>query len=1852
MANSIILELQNGIRLTGKSFGYDIPISGELVFQTGLTGYPESITDPSYAGQILVMTYPLIGNYGWPKPNLDNYGLDTTLESNQVAIKAIVVQEYIEEPNHWNCDITLSEWLKQNNVVGISGIDTRQLTKIIRKSGCCQARIYSSSNKCSNIPDFIDIGTLDLVKTVSINEPIMYNISTSISSLDNTITKPVLFFDCGAKNSQLRALLDRNIPVYRVPFDYFINIIKKSVDDLKELLDKYCGIFISNGPGNPERCYPVIEFISKIFYAKLKIPIFGICLGHQIMGLAAKFTIKKMRYGNRGHNIPVIGYQFDKTQIQDMLITSQNHGYCLEFEKSDIPTDDWLEFYKNANDNSNEGIFHKTLPYMSVQFHPEARGGPNDANFLFDYFYNIIQTYETSLDINPIYNLRPIKHFRNEITSGKVLILGSGGLSIGQAGEFDYSGSQAIKAYKEANMETILVNPNIATIQTSKGLADKIYYLPITPHFVEQIIAKEKPEFITLSFGGQTSLNCGIQLYDSGILDRYNVKVLGTSVESVKISEDRQRFKDALLTINIETPSSITVLEGNVDNAIEFANQVEYPVLVRAGFALGGQGSGFAHNDNELYNLVEKAFQISSSVIVDKSLSGWRELEYEIIRDATGAKIAICNMENLDPLGVHTGESIVVAPSQTLTDTEHQTLRTACFKIVDMLDIVGECNVQFAVCPSHQHSNTTKFKFYVIEMNARLSRSSALASKATGYPIAYIASHLSLNKNLIDLKNKMTLTSAFFEPSLDYVVVKIPRWDLSKFPQVSKLLGSHMKSVGEVMAIGRTFKEALQKGIRMVGDYPDGLVPQYKNKRILQPHSQRIIDVFTELYENSSDSSTNEILNSARDKIVRETGIDKWFINQISQLSLAYYEMQTHQQEFLTKDNILRMKQYGFCDKQIAIALQTTESIIHEFRTRHKIFPFVKQIDTVAGEFPCYTNYLYLSYNAAENDIISSNGTIVLGSGVYRIGSSVEFDWCSVSCVRELMKNGHTTIMVNNNPETVSTDYDEANRLYFEELTPEVVIDIYRFETASGIVLSMGGQSSNNIAMDLFRVNLNILGTHPEMIDMAENRYKFSRMLDTIGIAQPEWRELSSVDDAKSFCQDVGYPTLVRPSYVLSGAAMNVVHSEDDLERYLIDAKAVSSQYPVVISKFIENAKEIEVDAVAKDGNIVVLTISEHIENAGVHSGDATLILPAQDLTETTISQIKYIAGKISSQLNINGPFNIQLIAKDDKLKVIECNLRVSRSFPFASKTLDVNMIQIATNIIIGNKIEVGSEFKFDRIGVKVPQFSFHRLEGADMSLGVEMSSTGEVACFGKNKYIAYMKALMATGFNMPKATNSRVLLSIGSQMHKEEFTQSVQHMLSIGYSIYGTSNTADYYSSLPGMKGNNVIKVSEEEICNMIKNHTFDLVVNISDPHKRHSKYNTTFGYKIRRLCLDYKVSLVVDIKCAKLLVNAIYYEYRGGMEMSECDVLGAKKDDSGIHNIHNSVIVASDAIKSLNCIQLSSNQTAEIIRTEVVFTDKYILSARQFTRNLMRQLFLRAMEIYNIFNRPSGNTEFQKEKQHIQQLLDGKVIGLVFETPSTRTRCSFESAIKRMGGETIHVDLSSNNTSKSKGETFYDTLKTMQVYCEGLIVRANNKCNLMDMVGNLEKFVINAGDMNEHITQGLADCLTIREERGSINGSKIALVGDLSNSRVINSLVRLLCQYNVELYFVAPKILQINQELEIYLGECNGIDWSKADSIEEVIGKVDVIYMTRLQKERITFETQEDEKNMSKEWSKYQLTPALMAEAKKDMIVMHPMPRNDEIPMALDYDNRSAYFRQMKYAMYLRMALLEMIC
>ncbi|NXS68996.1 PYR1 protein, partial [Pandion haliaetus] len=1167
----------------------------------------------------------------------------------------------------------------------------------------------------------------------------------------------IMAVDCGLKYNQVRCLCERGAAVTVVPWDYPLDAAD------------FDGLFISNGPGDPQLCQETVSSLRRVLGAPQPKPIFGICLGHQLLSLALGARTYKMKYGNRGHNQPCL-----HEDTRRCFITAQNHGFAVEV--GSLPPG-WAPLFTNANDGSNEGLVHEHKPFFSVQFHPEHRAGPMDLEGLFDVFMEVVRdlrsgdgsarTVRERLRDWLSYDEAPAGG-QDAARPRKVLILGSGGLSIGQAGEFDYSGSQAIKALKEENIQTVLINPNIATVQTSKGLADKVYFLPITPEYVTQVIRNERPDGVLLTFGGQTALNCGVELTKAGVLERYHVRVLGTPVASIEMTEDRKVFVEKMEEIGEHVAPSEAA--ASLEQAQAAAESLGYPVLVRSAYALGGLGSGFANNREELVALVSQAFTHTSQVLVDKSLKGWKEIEYEV----------------------------------TLNDAEYFMLRRTAVKVVQHLGIVGECNIQFALNPESE-------QYYIIEVNARLSRSSALASKATGYPLAYVAAKLALGIPLPLLRNSVTnSTTANFEPSLDYCVVKIPRWDLSKFLRVSTKIGSSMKSVGEVMAIGRNFEEAFQKALRMVDENCVG----FDHTELETPTDKRIFVLAAALRDGYS-----------IERLYKLTKIDRWFLHKMKNITDHAVLLESYREEQSTMPPAVlkRAKQLGFSDKQVALAVLSTELAVRKMRHDLKILPVVKQIDTVAAEWPAQTNYLYLTYNGTEHDLaFREPHVMVIGSGVYRIGSSVEFDWCAVGCIQELRKMGFKTIMVNYNPETVSTDYDMCDRLYFDEISFEVVMDIYELENPEGVILSMGGQLPNNIAMALHRQQCRILGTSPEAIDSAENRFKFSRLLDSIGISQPLWKELSDME-------------------------------------------------------------EIDVDAVACDGVVVAIAISEHVENAGVHSGDATLVTPPQDITPKTLERIKAIVHAVGQELQVTGPFNLQLIAKDDQLKVIECNVRVSRSFPFVSKTLGVDLVALASQVIMGEDVEpVGLMTGTGIVGVKVPQFSFSRLAGADVVLGVEMTSTGEVACFGENRCEAYLKAMLSTGFKIPK---KNILLTIGSYKNKSELLPTVRTLESLGYKLYASLGTADFYTE-HGIKVMAVdwhfeeadgseagARETQRSILDYLAENHFEMVINLSMRNSGGRRLSSfvTKGYRTRRLAVDYSVPLIIDIKCTKLFVEAL---------------------------------------------------------------------------------------------------------------------------------------------------------------------------------------------------------------------------------------------------------------------------------------------------------------------------------------------------------------------------------------------
>jgi carbamoyl-phosphate synthase / aspartate carbamoyltransferase len=1577
------------------------------------------------------------------------------------------------------------------------------------------------------------------------------------------------------KYNQLRCFLKRGVEVLVVPWDH----------DLTK--EEYDGLFISNGPGDPAVLDKTVQNIASAL-EKNQTPVFGICLGHQLLARASGASTKKMKFGNRGHNIPCTSMVTGKCHI-----TSQNHGF--EVDAGSLPAG-WKELFVNANDGSNEGIMHTDKPYFSVQFHPESTPGPRDTEFLFDVFIDtMVNCAETPALLQkpvsfPGLTLKENEDLHPRVHVKKVLVLGSGGLSIGQAGEFDYSGSQAIKALKEEGIYTVLINPNIATIQTSKGLADKVYFLPVNADFVRKVIHYERPDAIYVTFGGQTALQVGIQLKDE--FEELGVKVLGTPIDTIITTEDRELFARSMEAIGEKCAKSASA--NNITEAMTVVKDIGFPVIVRAAYALGGLGSGFANNEDELRDLCNKAFAASPQVLIERSMKGWKEIEYEVVRDAQDNCITVCNMENFDPLGIHTGDSIVVAPSQTLSDEDYNMLRTTAVNVIRHLGVVGECNIQYALNPFSR-------EYCIIEVNARLSRSSALASKATGYPLAFIAAKLGLGIPLKEVKNTVTKkTCACFEPSLDYVVVKMPRWDLKKFTRVSTQLGSSMKSVGEVMSIGRSFEEAIQKAIRSIDFHNLGFgeTPALMkiDDELQTPSDQRLFAIANAMHEGYT-----------VDKIWEMTKIDKWFLTKLKGLSDFAKDMQSLSTADIAKspETLLQAKRLGFSDRQLAKFWSSNEIAVRRLRLEAGVHPFVKQIDTVAAEFPAFTNYLYLTYNASESDIdFEDQGVMVLGSGVYRIGSSVEFDWCSVRAIRTLRACGFKTVMVNYNPETVSTDYDEADKLYFENINLETVLDIYQLEKSSGVLGAMGGQTPNNIALNLFRAGVKVLGTSPEMIDTAENRYKFSRMLDRIEVDQPTWKELTSLEEAEAFCNKVSYPVLVRPSYVLSGAAMNTVYSQRDLENYLAQAADVSRDHPVVITKYIENAKEIEMDAVALDGKVVGHFISEHVENAGVHSGDATLICPPQDLEPTTIRRIEEATRKIGAALNVTGPFNIQFIAKDNDIKVIECNVRASRSFPFVSKVMGVDLIEMATKAIMAQPFQEypPSDLTPGCVGVKVPQFSFSRLSGADPVLGVEMASTGEVACFGVNKYEAYLKALLSTGFKIPKAN---ILLSIGSYKDKKEMLPSIQKLQDIGYKLFATAGTADYLQEhgvsvqFLEVLGRDEDKESEFSLTQHLAKNTIDLYINLpsNNKYRRPANYMSK-GYQTRRMAVDYQIPLVTNVKNAKILIEAIGRQF---------DLEVSKRD---FQTSHSAAQVQAPTKTSLE--QLLSQATT--------FKKSHVLSVKQYTRADLHLLFTIAQEM-----------RLGVQREGVLDILKGRVLCTLFYEPSTRTSASFDAAMQRLGGRTVAI--ATSHSSVQKGESLQDTLRTLGCYGDAIVLRHPEE-NSVDVV---EKFssvpVINGGNgSKEHPTQAFLDLFTIREELGTAQRLTITFLGDLRYGRTVHSLVYLLQHYHAQIQLVAPKGLELPDEVRDQLVASGNLLVESNELTPEIVAKSDVLYCTRVQKERFPSEAEYERVKNS-----YRVDNATLKHAKSTMVIMHPFPRNEEVAEEVDFDQRAAYFRQV---------------
>eukprot|EP00586_Coscinodiscus_wailesii_P004925 CAMPEP_0172487554 /NCGR_PEP_ID=MMETSP1066-20121228/16705_1 /TAXON_ID=671091 /ORGANISM="Coscinodiscus wailesii, Strain CCMP2513" /LENGTH=1525 /DNA_ID=CAMNT_0013254251 /DNA_START=209 /DNA_END=4786 /DNA_ORIENTATION=+ len=1442
------LYLEDGTKLTGKSFGCHESVEGEVVFSTGMVGYPESLTDPSYEGQILTLTTPMVGNYGVPnRQTLDSHGLPAFFESSRIHCAGLLVQDYSHHYSHWNAASSLGDWLKEEGVPGLSGLDARMLTQKIRERGVMLGRIEVDLSATG--PDFTkmeDPNARNLVDAVSRKEVTVYGKGNPVK---------VLAIDCGMKYNIIRQLVKRGTELTVVPWDY----------PFAAEMHKYDGLFLSNGPGDPTMCAPTIAELKKVVNCpddEVK-PIFGICLGNQLTGLAAGGTAEKLPFGNRGQNQPVINHV-----TGECYITPQNHGYAINTSTLEPG---WKSLFTNANDGSNEGIIHETRPYFSAQFHPEAACGPTDTEFMFDTF---LQSCREKKKIE--FPVRKPAPPRPDVK--KVLLLGSGGTSIGQAGEFDYSGAQAIKALKEEGMEVVLMNPNIASVQTnvddkSSSKADHVFFLPVTPDFVEEIIKKEKPDGIVVSMGGQTALNCAVEMYRAGTFDKYGVQVLGTPISVVEHTEDRQLFSDRLNEIDEKIAESYAVY--SIDAAVESAKTIGYPLMIRSAYALGGLGSGICYDEDHLRDMAAKALSVSPQILVEKSMKGWKEVEYEVVRDAYDNCVTVCNMENFDPLGIHTGDSIVMAPSQTLSNEEYHMLRETAVKVVRHLGIIGECNIQYALHP-------TSLEYCIIEVNARLSRSSALASKATGYPLAFVAAKLALGIPMTEVENAITKkTQACFEPSLDYIVTKIPRWDMSKFENVNTEIGSAMKSVGEVMAIGRTMEESLQKAMRMVDPSNYGFQPKdrYETTEALHqelsvPTDRRIFAIAQALHEKTM----------TVDEIHDMTKIDHWFLRRLETIVKTWDAMEQVTLKEMPDDLMKEAKENGYSDVQIGLCLKDnpTEDDVRSKRVNAGIVPVAKQIDTLAAEFPANTNYLYMTYHGMSNDVESQEGgVVVLGSGAYRIGSSIEFDWCGVSCIRALRQMGYKATMINYNPETVSTDYDECDRLYFEELSRERVMDIYNYDKNDGVVISVGGQIPNGLALPLDKAGVKIMGTSAKMIDNAEDREKFSSALDEIGVQQPRWMELTDTQSAFDFAKDVGYPVLVRPSYVLSGAAMNVAHNDEQLKSFLQEAATVSKEHPVVISDFIEGAVEIEMDGVGKDGKLIAAAIHEHIENAGVHSGDATLVLPAQDLSPYTMQRVRDASRKIVERLNITGPVNIQFVAKGTDVMCIECNVRASRSFPFVSKTMGVDYIEAATRAMVDEDTTAMNLPTLETrnrpanyVGVKAPMFSFARLRGSDPVLGVEMASTGEVACFGADKEEAFLKALLSTGFKMPEKT---VLISVQEKL-RTEMTHAAYQLYESGYELYATEATADALrqNGVPVTTVAYPTDTTQENAADWIKNEKIDLVINIPTYESHRLKDN----FMMRRHAVDFGVPLLTNMNLVKVFANAAARHKKGEIE------------------------------------------------------------------------------------------------------------------------------------------------------------------------------------------------------------------------------------------------------------------------------------------------------------------------------------------------------------------------------------
>jgi len=1492
--------MKNGFRMTGYSFGSDKPRAGEAVFQTGMISYPEMLTDPSYKDQIIICSSCIFGQYGIPEKTRDRYGLLENFESEEIHCNGLIITDYSFNYSHFQAVKSLSKWLKEYNVPAIYGyeVDTRELILKIRESGSELGKIISDSDDPEDTP-YEDPNSRNLAYEVAVKRPVFYNTEGSFK---------VVLIDLGVKNGIIKNLLDRSLSVLIVPPDYdFSN-------------EQYDGIMISNGPGDPESNVDAINFIKKQLKREDYVPILGVCMGNQVLSLAAGAKTYKLSYGNRGHNQPVVD-----TTTGKCYMTSQNHGYAVDH--TTLPAD-WKSYFINLNDHSNEGIRHVVKPFYTAQFHPEAKGGPWDTRFLFDIFFRDIvnNRYFNSKSMvkvidNPICKFLPgqqiINHtqaetipFKLEFTEKRrhvrsVLIIGSGPLQIGQAGEFDYSGSQGILAMKEEGIQTVLVNPNIATVQTrAQEMADKVYLVPLNVESLTDIIAKERPEGLLLGFGGQTALNLGIQLDKLGILRRYNVRILGTSIATIEDTEDRELFNQRLKEIN--EPYAKSFSATSVEEAVIAARTIGYPVIARAAYALGGLGSGFAENEQELKDLCGEAFVYSPQVLIEKDLRGWKELEYEVVRDAYDNCITPAALENISPMGIHTGESFIICPLMTISDEEHFTLRRKAIKVVRHLGVVGECNIQFAMNPrSHE--------IYIIEVNARLSRSSALVSKATCYPLAYIAAKIALGYPLPKIPNIVTqITTSFFEPSLDYVVIKIPRWDLIKFNGVSRKIGSMMKSVGEIMSIGRNFEEALQKGLRMVNPNSQGFTFSSESKKREEFKND---DNLVEEFKKPTDNQINAIFQAlyqgwSVEQIHKYNKMDYWFLSKMKKIVEIHKSIEkVGELNKVPKDLLLDAKQAGFSDKQVGILTNSKEIQVRLYRHKLNILPYTKKIDTLGGEFPCVSNNLYLSYLGHKDEIDYKNqkekGVIIVGSGCYRIGSSVEFDWCGVELINEIRKkHSVSAIMINNNPETVSTDHKTCDMVYFEEISTERVMDIAEKENGLGVIISFGGQFPNNLAIPLAENGVKIIGTSADNIDMAEDRGKFSQLCHELNIQQPDWIEFSNMEKGLEFANKVTFPVILRPSYVLSGAAMRLVYNEYEFNEMLIKASDVSPDKPVVISKFMDNAMEIDFDGIACDGKIYAYAISQHIEAAGVHSGDSSLIQPAPDLNKEKRQKLYDISEALTKRLEVNGPFNVQFMYKEKNFYVIEMNLRASRSLPFICKTLGINFMALAADVLIDKKnakvLECDPEvLGIKHFGVKCPKFSFKRLGGSDPILGLEMTSSGEAGCLGDTVYEALLKSLLSTDIDIPESGN---IFIVSESIHAlRNYSLYFPHLKRLGYSFYY------FLADSAGQKNeweNVVTKLEYDEAAYMLESRKFVLGFSFANPSP--AIYVDSDHSKLRKKLFTYKVPTILDPNVAyyfsQAIVNGAHKELNYSKSLQ--DYLGiegqkARKESYAEHSI-----------------------------------------------------------------------------------------------------------------------------------------------------------------------------------------------------------------------------------------------------------------------------------------------------------------------------------------------------------------